>query len=63
MDPERRIMEDVSGGLPLKAVLPMSRGGVRLLAGPLAPVDVFEVLAGPAGFRRPSVSTLWFIGT
>ena len=50
MGPERRIVEDVSGGLPLKAVLPMSRGGVRLLAGPLAPVAVFEVLAGPELF-------------
>ena len=50
MGPERRIVEDVSGGLPLKAVLPMSRGGVRLLAGPLAPVAVFKVLAGPELF-------------
>ena len=50
MDPERRIMEDVSGGLPSKAVLPMPRGGVRLLAGPLSPVDVFKVLAGPEFF-------------
>ena len=50
MGPERRIVENVNGWLPLKAVLPMSRGGVRLLAGPLAPVDVFEVLAGPEFF-------------
>lgn len=50
MDPERRIVGDVSGWLPLKAVLPMPRGGVRLLAGPLAPVDVFKVLVGPEFF-------------
>ena len=50
MGPERRIVENVNGWLPLKAVLPMSRGGVRLLAGPLAPVAVFEVLAGPELF-------------
>lgn len=50
MGPERRIVENVNGWLPLKAVLPMSRGGVRLLAGPLTPVDVFEVLAGPEFF-------------
>ena len=50
MDPERRIVGDVSGWLPLKVVLPMPRGGVRLLAGPLAPVDVFKVLVGPEFF-------------
>ena len=50
MDPERRIVGDVSGWLPLKSVLPMPRGGVRLLAGPLAPVDVFKVLVGPEFF-------------
>ena len=50
MDPERRIVDDIGGWLPLKVVLPMPRGGVRLLAGPLAPVDVFKVLVGPEFF-------------
>ena len=50
MDLERRIVGDVSGWLPLKAVLPMPWGGVHLLAGPLAPVDVFKVLVGPEFF-------------
>ena len=50
MEPERRIVDGIGGWLPLKVVLPMPRGGVRLLAGPLAPVDVFKVLVGPEFF-------------
>ena len=50
MEPERRIVDGIGGWLPLKVVLPMPRGGVRLLAGPLSPVDVFKVLAGPEFF-------------
>lgn len=50
MEPERRIVDGIGGWLPLKVVLPMPRGGVRLLAGPFTPVDVFKVLVGPEFF-------------